>query len=95
MLKLNLTSQFKRDLKLCRKRNYNINQLCTIVNTLRIPAPLPLKNKDHDLKGNYIGRQPPDQRKEAGAMVTYSDLFTFVIMLCAVMTLVINIKRKK
>ncbi len=27
-------------------------------------------------------------------MVTYSDLFTFVIMLCAVITLVINIKRK-
>ena len=40
-------------------------------------------------------RQPPDERKGAGAMVTYSDLFTFVIMLCAVITLVINIKRKK
>ena len=39
--------------------------------------------------------QPPDERKGAGAMVTYSDLFTFVIMLCAVITLVINIKRKK
>lgn len=40
-------------------------------------------------------RQPPDERKGAGAMVTYSDLFAFVIMLCAVITLVINIKRKK
>ena len=40
-------------------------------------------------------RQPPNERKGAGAMVTYSDLFTFVIMLCAVITLVINIKRKK
>ena len=39
--------------------------------------------------------QPPDERKGAGAMVTYSDLFTFVIMLCAVITLVINIRRKK
>nr|DAT39405.1 MAG TPA: Membrane MotB of proton-channel complex MotA/MotB [Caudoviricetes sp.] len=29
-------------------------------------------------------------------MVTYSDLFTFVIMLCAVVTLVVTIlKRKK
>lgn len=29
-------------------------------------------------------------------MVTYSDLFTFVIMLCAVITLVVTIiKRKK
>nr|DAU79743.1 MAG TPA: hypothetical protein [Bacteriophage sp.] len=28
-------------------------------------------------------------------LVTYSDLFQFVIMLCAVITLVIYIKRKK
>ena len=29
-------------------------------------------------------------------MVTYSDLFTFVIMICAIITLVVNIfKRKK
>ena len=28
-------------------------------------------------------------------MVTYGDLFNFVIMLCAVITLVIYIKRKK
>lgn len=28
-------------------------------------------------------------------MVTYSDLFSFVIMLCAVVTLVVFIKRKK
>ena len=34
-------------------------------------------------------------RKEVGAMVTYSDLFTFVIMLCAVVTLVINLMHKK
>ncbi len=57
MLKLNLTSQFKRDLKLCKKRNYNIDLLNDIVNTLRIPEALPPKNKDHSLKGNYIGRR--------------------------------------
>lgn len=57
MLKLNLTTQFKRDLKLCKRRGYNINLLNTIVNTLRIPAALPLKNKDHSLKGNYTGRR--------------------------------------
>ena len=45
MLKLNLTTQFKRDLKLCKKRNYNINLLSAIVNTLRIPAALPRKIK--------------------------------------------------
>ena len=40
--------------------------------------------------------QPPDaMRKEAGAMVTYSDLIQFVIMLCAVITLVVYVTRKK
>lgn len=57
MLNLNMTSQFKRDLKLCKKRGYNIDLLTDIVNTLRIPAPLPPKNKDHALKGNYIKRR--------------------------------------
>ncbi len=57
MLKLNLTSQFKRNLKLCQKRNYNICLLNAIVDTLRIPAPIPPKNKGHSLKGNYAGRR--------------------------------------
>ena len=40
--------------------------------------------------------QPPDViRKGAGAMVTYGDLFNFVTMLCAVITLVILFIRKK
>lgn len=40
--------------------------------------------------------QPPDDlRKEAGAMVTYDELFDFVNMLCAVITLVILFTRKK
>ena len=26
-----------------------------VINTLRIPAPLPTKNKDHNLSGNYSG----------------------------------------
>ena len=57
MLNLNLTSQFKHDLKLCKKRNYNIDLLNAVVNTLRIPAALPPKNRDHALKGNYTGRR--------------------------------------
>lgn len=57
MLKLNLTTQFKRDLKLCKKRGYNIHLLNTLVDTLRIPEALPPKNKDHVLKGNYTGRR--------------------------------------
>ena len=44
-------------------------------------------NLIRELKGRL--RQPPDfaKRKVAGAMVTYGDLFSFVIMLCAVVLL--------
>ena len=34
-------------------------------------------------------------RKELVPMVTYADLFQFVIMLCAVVTLVVILVRKK
>lgn len=34
-------------------------------------------------------------RKELVSMVTYADLFNFVIMLCAVITLVIMISKRK
>ena len=57
MLNLNITSQFKSDLKLCKNRNYNISLLNAVVNTLRVPAALPPKNRDHALKGNYVGRR--------------------------------------
>ncbi len=45
-------------------------------------------------KGRYVSRRV--LRKGLVPMVTYEGLFAFVIMLCAVITLVINIcKRKK
>ena len=40
-------------------------------------------------------KHPPDERKEGDTMVTYSDLFQFVIMLCAVITLVAYFTHKK
>lgn len=50
----------------------------------------------------YLPREPKGWyvsywifRKELMPMVTYSDLFTFVIMLCAVITLVITTFRHK
>ncbi len=55
MLKLSSTTRFNRDLKLCKKRNYNLQLLYNVVNTLRVPETLPPKNKDHELKGNYLG----------------------------------------
>ena len=57
MLKLNTSTRFKKDYKLCLKRGYNMTLLQTIVDTLRIPAPLPVKNREHFLSGNHAGEK--------------------------------------
>lgn len=57
MLKLNTSAKFKKDFKLCVKRGYDMSLLQTVVDTLRIPAPLPGKNKDHALSGNWAKHQ--------------------------------------
>ncbi len=55
MLKLNTSSRFRKDLKLCAKRGYDIDLLQQVIDTLRIPAPLPPANRDHKLSGNHAG----------------------------------------
>ena len=57
MLSLNASTAYKRDLKLCKKRGYNLTLLNAVINTLLIPAPLPPKNKDHRLSGNHTGER--------------------------------------
>ena len=57
MLKLTATTRFQKDLKLCKKRNYDLNLLNQVVDILRIRAILPQKNKDHYLKGNYSDKK--------------------------------------
>ena len=53
MLNLNSSTKFKKDFKLCIKRGYNMKLLQEVIDTLRIPAPLPPKNRDHGLTGNW------------------------------------------
>ena len=55
MLNLSATTQFKKDLKTCSKRNYNLALLNTVIDILRTPAPLPNTYLDHPLRGNYNG----------------------------------------
>lgn len=57
MLKLSTATKFNKDIKLCKKRNYDLNLLYNIVDTLRIPASLPEKNRDHNLKGNLSDKR--------------------------------------
>lgn len=55
MLDLRFGSQFKRDRRLCIKRGYNMSLLEAVVDTLRIPAQLQPRNKEHALTGNWAG----------------------------------------
>ncbi len=55
MLDVRYSTKFKKDFRACQKRHCNMLLLQQAINTLRIPVPLPAKNKDHNLTGNYIG----------------------------------------
>lgn len=55
MLNVRYSTQFKKDFKNCVKRGYKISLLQQVIDTLRIPASLPVSNKDHKLNGNYCG----------------------------------------
>ena len=50
-----MTSQFKKDLKLAKKRGYAIELINNIISLLASGEKLPAKNKDHALTGNYSG----------------------------------------
>lgn len=55
MYKLRYVGKMKKDLKACQKRNLDFSLLEKVIDKLRIPEPLEIKNKDHNLSGNYSG----------------------------------------
>ena len=84
------TTQFKKDYKLAMKRRLAMELLDEIIATLAMGEPLPEKNKDHALTGNWAGHREchilPDwlliYRIEDDVLVltlsrtgTHSDLF--------------------
>ncbi len=50
-----LSSQYKKDIKLARRRNLPEEELNDIVLKLANDIPLPAKNKDHTLQGEFVG----------------------------------------
>lgn len=85
------TTLFKKDFKLAMKRGLNIELLENIIALLSMGEPLPEKNKDHVLTGNWVGHREchilPDwlliYRIEDDVLVltlartgTHSDLFS-------------------
>ena len=55
MLELKTTSKFRRDLKLVKKRGFDIKLLQNVIDTLLRMEDLEEKHHDHALTGNYIG----------------------------------------
>lgn len=55
MLDIRATGQFMKDLKVARKRGLNVDELNEIVRLIAKQQPLPAKNKDHKLSGEYAG----------------------------------------
>lgn len=51
------TNQFKKDYKLAQKRHLDIDLLDNIIRTLSHGEPLPEKNRDHALTGDWIGHR--------------------------------------
>lgn len=53
--KIEPTNKFKKDLKLCKSRGYDIELIRTVIKKLSNGEKLEDKYKDHDLKGNWSG----------------------------------------
>ncbi len=49
------SSKFKKDLKLLKRRRYDLSLLEVVVDTLASGKELPEKNRDHQLSGDYAG----------------------------------------
>lgn len=55
MLRPEYTTKFKKDLKAVGKRNLDMELLKEVIKKLCLEKPLPAKNKDHNLSGNWSG----------------------------------------
>ena len=57
MLTINYSTRFKKDYKLVKKRGYDTSLLEEVLEMLCAEQPLPQKNRDHMLTGNYDGNR--------------------------------------
>ena len=55
MLEIVPSNQFKKDLKLAKKRGFRMENLRNVVNTLAAQEKLDDKHRDHGLNGEYRG----------------------------------------
>ena len=53
--KIDTTKQYMRDVKLAKRQGLPLERLAAIIRLLEKGSPLPQKNKDHQLTGNFAG----------------------------------------
>ena len=81
-LTVKFTTQFRKDYKLAMKRGLRIALLEEVVERLAMGEPLPEKNRDHALTGDWVGHREchiqPDwlliYRMEGGVRREHSGL---------------------
>lgn len=52
-MRITQSSQFKKDIKLQLKRGKDIHKVKTVIDALIAGMPLPAKNRDHAMTGNW------------------------------------------
>ena len=52
---IQFTTQFKKDLKLAKKQNKDLDKLFSVIEVLARGETMPPQYRDHDLSGNYKG----------------------------------------
>ena len=57
MLMPEYTTRFKKDMKLLQKRRYDTAPLKEVITLLCNEVPLPEKNRDHPLSGNWANHR--------------------------------------
>ena len=55
MLDIFYTTKIKKDIKLIKKRNYDLKKFDEVIDLLCENKPLPPKYLDHNLSGDYAG----------------------------------------
>jgi mRNA interferase YafQ len=55
MYKVFTTNKFERDLKICKKRGYNIQLIKSVIDQLQRSGSLPANYKPHKLSGKFRG----------------------------------------
>lgn len=55
MYNIKPTSKFQKDLKRIQKRGFDLSLLTAVIKKLAAGEPLPEKNRDHLLSGNFSG----------------------------------------